>query len=134
MDTTTGQFKISLPGDISSIPAIISSSATPAGVAGAALGTGAGNPTVIGNNIAGRITFTTATLSVVSGVVFTLTFANSLSYPNGSFITFTAGNANFAGVLSTLSCTTTQTTVVLNVAVGLGVATTYIGYYSISGY
>lgn len=134
MDTTSGQLKITSAADTSSIPSIIGSSGTPIVVAGAALGTGASNPTIVGNNIAGKITFATATLSVVSGIAFTMTFANSLSYPTGCFVTLTAGNSNCAGVIATLSCTTTQTTAVLNVAVGLGVTTTYIGYYQIVGY
>lgn len=125
---------ISSPPSTSITSNILSTGSTPGIATGAALGTGAGTPTIVGTNIAGKITFTTATLSVVAGIVFTMTFANSLSFPNGTTVVFTAGNSNFANVLTTLSCTTTTTTVVLNVAVGLGIATTYIGYYQCIGY
>lgn len=125
---------ISAPPTTTSTTSILSTGSSPGIASGAALGTGAGTPTVVGTNTAGKITFTTATLSVVAGTVFTMTFANSLAYPSGCSINFSAANSNFAGVLATLSCTTTTTTVVLSVSVGLGLATTYIGYYQIIGF
>lgn len=134
MDTTTGMFNIADPDDTFMAPSLGGNSGTPAAVAGAALGTGAGNPTVTGTNLAGTITFTTASLAVVAGVVFTMTFANSLTFPNGCTVTLAAGNTNCATVITTLYCTTTTTTVVLNVSAGLGIATTYTGFYQVVGY
>lgn len=122
---------------VSSVPvtsSLISTGSAPSVVLGAALGTGASNPTIIGNNVAGKVTFVTTALSVVAGTVFTVTLANSLTFTNGSFVTFSAGNDNFSSVSNFLYVESDTTTVTLKARLGLGLSTTYIGYYHIVGY
>lgn len=134
MDSITGQFKIAATGDFLSTPgSLIGMTGTPTIVLGAAAGSGA-SVSIIGSNLAGKITLTSGASLLTSGIVITMTFANSLTYPNGSFINYTPGNSNFATVFNSLYATTTTTTIVLNVSVGLSVTTSYIGYYQIIGY
>lgn len=134
MDTTSGQFKIPAPTDVLVIPTALSGTGgTPTIVLGAAAGTGP-SFSIVGSNTAGKVTLNVGTGILTSGTVMTMTFADSLSYPNGCSITFTAGNSNFATVLTTISASTTVTTAILSVAVGLSISTTYIGFYQIIGW
>jgi hypothetical protein len=113
--------------------AVMGTGPAPAVVLGSAAGSGA-TFSIVGNNVAGKITLNSGTSLLASGIVMTLTLANSLSFPNGSVVTYSAGNSAFAGVLTNISGTTTQTTIVLSVAIALSISTTYVGYYSVTGY
>lgn len=133
MDSTTGQNEIGNPGDMLTMGAIVGNSSTPTVVLGAAAGTGS-TVSIVGSNISGKITVVTS-LTVSSGVVLTMTLAQGLVFPNASVITFSPGNSSFAAIGASLYISSTTTTqAVLSVAVGLGVTTTYIGYYTCSGW
>lgn len=135
MDTTTGQFKIALPADLLTVPtSIIGLGGTPTIVLGSgATGSGA-TYSITGTNIAGSITINSGTGILATGIVFTMTFADSLTYPHGCFVTFSAGNAAFAALAVALYVTTTTTTAVVSTAVAISISTTYIGSYHITGY
>lgn len=133
MDTTTGQFNIADPDDTVQIPSLVANSPVPTIVLGAAAGTGA-SYSITGTNLAGKITLTAGTIGLASGTVITMTFANSFAYPTGCAVTFTAGNAAFAGVITLISATTNTTTVTLAVAAALTLSTVYIGFYQIIGW
>lgn len=133
MDTTTGQNKIGNPGDMYTLGAIVGNSSAPAVALGSAAGTGS-TVSIVGTNVSGKITLTTS-LTVSSGIVLTMTLANGLTFPGGCVITFSAGNSSFAAIAASLYVSSTSTTqAVLSVAVGLGISTTYIGYYMCSGW
>lgn len=133
MDTTTGQNEIGNAGDMYTMGAIVGNSVAPSLVLGSAAGTGS-TVSIVGTNISGKITLTTA-LTVSSGTVLTMTLAQGLTFPGGCVITFSAGNSSFAAIGASLYVSSTSTTqAVLSVAVGLGISTTYIGYYSVSGW
>lgn len=108
-------------------------SGTPTIVLDANAGSGA-TYSIVGTNLAGKITLNTGTGVLNAGTILTMTFANSLSYATGSTVTFSPANTNFAVVLNTIYATTTQTTVVVAVTAGLSLSTTYIGFYHILGY
>lgn len=133
MDTTTGQFNIADPDDTAQVPSLVSNSPVPTLVVGTAAGTGA-IASIIGTNLAGKVTLNAGTIGLTSGTVLTMTFANSFAYPTGCAVTFAAGNAAFAAVVSTIYATTNTTTVVLSVTAGLTLSTTYIGYYQVIGW
>lgn len=133
MDSVTGQFNIADPEDTFLAPSLSGTSGTPSIALGAAAGSGA-TFAIAGTNLAGKITLTSGTGILASGTVMTATFANSLSYPIGCSVTFSAGNANFATVLPYLYAETGQTQVVLKVAIALSISSTYIGYYQVVGH
>lgn len=133
MDSTTGQNEIGNAGDMLTMGAIVGNSSAPAVALGSAAGSGS-TVAVIGSNISGKITVVTS-LTVTSGVVLTMTLAQGLTFPNASVITFVPGNSSFAAIGASLYISSTSTTqAVLSVAVGLGISTTYIGYYSVTGW
>lgn len=133
MDTTTGQNKIGNPGDMLTMGAVVGSSSTPAVALGAAAGSGS-TVAIVGSNISGKITVVTS-LTVSSGIVLTMTLAQGMTFPNASVVTFSPGNSSFAAIGASLYISSTSTTqAVLSVAVGLGISTTYIGYYNVSGW
>jgi hypothetical protein len=113
---------------------IQSSTSTPTMSSGAALGTGAPAITMEGNNVAGKITFTTAAVSLASGTILTMNFSDGLSFPNGCVCVFSAGNANFSLISNLLFVEESTTGVVLKTRAALGLGTTYIGKYHIIGY
>jgi hypothetical protein len=134
MDTTSGQFKIPQVGDTVQLPSgLVGSGSAPSLSLGAAAGSGA-TSSIIGTNISGKITLNSGTGVLASGTVLTMTLANSFAYPNGSVVTFSPGNANFAAVAQYLSAVTSTTGGVLSVSLALTISSTYIGYYSISGW
>lgn len=133
MDSTTGQFKIGNPGDMNTMGAIVGNSSAPAVALGAAAGSGS-TVSIVGTNISGKITVVTS-LTVGSGIVLTMTLANGLTFPANCVVTFSPGNSSFAAIGASLYMSSTSSTqAVLSVAVGLGISTTYIGYYSVSGW
>jgi hypothetical protein len=113
--------------------AVMGTGNAPSIVLGSAAGSGA-SVSIVGNNVAGKITLTSGASLLVSGTVMTLTLANGLSFPNGSVVTYSAGNSAFASVLGLISGSTTATTIALSVSAALTLSTVYIGYYSITGY
>lgn len=134
MDTTTGQFGIAGPADTAVVPSLQGSSGTPTLVAGSAAGTGP-TLTITGNNLSGKISLTVGTGLLATGTVLTLTLANGLVFPNGMAVIFGAQEPNFASVITKLSVATTTSTAVLSVGItALVTATTYVGFYSISGW
>lgn len=118
------------PNTMSSIS---STGSAPSISLGAASGSGASSSTV-GNNVSGKITLNVGTGILSAGTVMTMTFANGRTYPNGCFITFSAGNDNFSLIHNLLYATTSTTGVTLSCRLALTVSTTYIGYYTIVGY
>lgn len=129
-----GQFDIIGPNDGLKTGYLVGTSGTPSVVLGSAAGTGA-TFSILGNNLAGQITLTTGISLLGSGTVMTMTLANSFSFPAGMAINFTAGNSNFASLLSVLSVSTTTNAGTLSIATSaLSLSTTYIGYYSIMGW
>lgn len=133
MDLTTGLFKIAAIGDTMDTPAMIGLGGIPTLTINANAGTGA-TASISGNNIAGKITLTSGTLSIASGLILTLNYADGLTFPNGSNVVFSPGNAAFAGIVSTLSVVGNTTNAQLSASVGVGIGTTYIGYYHVSGW
>lgn len=133
MDSIDGHFKISQIADTFAMPNIVGTSGTPALVIGSAAGSGS-TASIVGNNLGGIITLNTGISLLSTGTVLTITYANSLTFPNGSVITFAAGNSKFASIVTSIYVTTTTTTAILSVALALSVSTTYIGHYKISGY
>lgn len=99
---------------------------------GAGLGATA---SAIGNNVSGKITLNTGASLLATGKVMTLTFANSFAYPNGCFINFTPADANFAPFMTKLYavCSTTGCELYV-ITTALSIATTYTGFYTITGY
>lgn len=112
---------------------VVGNSATPSLVLGGAAGTSP-SASIVGTNMSGKVTLNTGTGILGSGTVMTMTFANGFAYPNGCVVSFAAGNSNFAAVVSTIYLNTTTTTVTVLVAAGLTLSTTYIGFYTITGY
>lgn len=116
------------------IPQIMSNGNTPTITVQSAAGSGA-SASIVGNNVAGKITLTTGLSLLNTGKVLALTFADGMTFPNGCFITFTPADVNFSGVYTKLYAQTSTTGVDLFVGVtALSVSTTYIGYYHIIGY
>lgn len=125
--------KWAAPAVQTSTTSLTGTSGTPTVVLDANAGSGA-TYSIVGTNLAGKITLNTGTGVLSAGTVLTMTFANSLSYATGATVTFSPANTNFAVVLNTLYATTTQTTAVIAVTAGLSISTTYIGFYHILGY
>jgi hypothetical protein len=102
-----------------------------------AAGTGAGtSPTIsiTGSDMGGQITLTTGTLPTGGGTIFTVTFA--LAFSTAPYITFSAANANAAGLsgLTAVYATATTTTFLFTSdATGLTAATQYIWAYDVVG-
>ena len=116
------------------IPKIIGTSGTPAVAVLAAAGTGA-TATIVGSNVSGKITLNTGTSLVTGGNILTLTLADGASFPNGMHIQYSSSNANFAMVLTSIYCTTTNNSATLAMnGIALTTNTAYVGYYTISGY
>ena len=93
-----------------------------------------GSATIEGTNISGKITLVVAGIGVGAGKVMTMTYADMPAYKNGSAITFTAGNANFATINGQLYAVSSKTGVDLYVTALAISAGTYVGYYQIIGY
>lgn len=125
--------KWAAPAVQTSTTSLTGASGTPTLLVDANAGTGA-TASIVGTNLAGKITLNTGTGVLGTGTVLTMTFANSLTYATGATVTFSAGNGNFSTVTNTIYCETTTTTVVLKVTAGLSLTSTYIGFYHILGY
>lgn len=100
--------------------------------AGAAAGA---SPSVslTGTGVAGKITLTTGTTAVSTGVLATITLP--VTFPNGCFVTLTPGNATTAVQVARMFATTTAGTFVLNASgTALSDSTPYIWYYQVTGY
>lgn len=111
---------------------VLSGGEAPAIAAGAASGS---SPTVAlaGNSVAGKITLTTGTTAVSTGVLATITLP--VSFPTGCFVTLTPGNATTAVQVARMFATTTAGTFVLNASgTALSDSTPYIWYYQVTGY
>ena len=111
---------------------------TPTIVVQSAAGTGA-TATITGTNLAGTITINTGLSLLAIGAVLTFTFADSFTFPNGCSITFSSGNANFAGQLTKIYSTPNITGSVCNgatvyVTTALSVSSAYTGTYHIVGW
>lgn len=112
-------------------------SSTPTGVLGTGAGTGA-SETITGNNISGTLSVTTAGTPSASATVTTITFAGTLTYPNGCSVQLFPANANAAsitgGATEIYAAGTTTTWVVTSGTTGLTTGTTYLWNYLIIGY
>lgn len=100
--------------------------------AGAAAGS---SPTVavVGSGTAGKITLTTGTTATTTGVLCTVTLP--VTYPTGTFVTITAGDADAAVHVARWFATTTASTIVLNASgTALSDATAYVFFYKAEGY
>lgn len=105
---------------------------TPTIAAGAAAGS---SPTVavVGSGTAGKITLTTGTTATTTGVLCTVTLP--VTYPTGTFVTITAGDADAAVHVARWFATSTASTIVLNASgTALSDATAYVFYYKVEGY
>jgi hypothetical protein len=116
-----------------SVPYVIGAGSTPTLSMGAAAGTGA-TSSIVGTNMSGKITLNVGTGILSAGTVMTMTFAGGLTYPSGAVVTFSAGNDNFAAIAALVYATTSTTTVTLACRAALTISTTYIGYYTVTGY
>jgi|GEM_PF-688605 len=91
---------------------------------------------ISGTNLGGKITITTGT-GPVAGVLMTIAFANSLSFPNGCSVQLSAGNLSAAqinGANKPYISATNLTNFIISVPVALTATTQYIWYYQVIGY
>lgn len=105
---------------------------TPTVAAGAAAGS---SPTVsvAGTGTDFKVTLTTGTTALNSGVLFTVTLP--VTYPTGTVVTITNGDADAAAHAVRVFTTSTTSTVVLNAtATALSDATAYIWNFHVAGY
>lgn len=110
----------------------LSIATAPTIAAGAAAGS---SPTVAvaGTGTAFKITLTTGTTALNSGVLATVTLP--VTYPNGVIATVTNGDSDSAAHAVRVFTSTTGSTVVLNAtASALSDATQYVWYVSVTGY
>ena len=105
---------------------------TPTVAAGAAAGS---SPTiaVAGTGTDFKVTLTTGTTALNSGVLFTVTLP--VTYPTGTLVTVTNGDSDSAAHTVRVFTTSTVSTVVLNAtATALSDATQYVWNFHVAGY
>ena len=105
---------------------------TPTVAAGAAAGS---SPTVAiaGTGTDFKVTLTTGTTALNSGVLFTVTLP--VTYPTGTIVTITNGDSDSATHTVRVFTTSTTSTVVLNaITTALSDATAYVWNFHVAGY
>lgn len=117
--------------------AISGISSTPSIVAGTGAGTSP-SVSVTGTNIGGDVTVTTGTAPTGAGAtVATITYANSLTFPTGSTVILTPGNAATAalnGISMVFTTGSTTTFVITAGTTALAGSTAFIWHYQVAGY
>lgn len=106
--------------------------AVPTIAAGAAAGS---SPTVAiaGTSTDFKVTLTTGTTALSSGVLFTVTLP--VTYPTGTVVTITNGDSDSATHTVRVFTTSTTSTVVLNaITTALSDATAYVWHFHVAGY
>lgn len=113
---------------------ISTSGSTPSIAAGTGAGTGA-TISITGNDVGGKITLTTGTSPVLAGIVFTVTFSQTLAIiPKSVVITAGSGPAANSGSNKLYIDAATLSTTIMelkNIGTALTASTSYIWYYLI---
>jgi hypothetical protein len=132
--TVTGSFSGPIAGNVTgntsgntvSTKHLIGTSAAPTAAVNGGAGTGA-SVSIIGTDLGFKITLTSGTLPTAAATILTVTFNGS--YSSAPHCQFSPSNANAAQLSGTSSvyCTATTTTFVLNAGtVALGASTLYV--------
>lgn len=134
LDVANNQFRVPTPADSVKIPGIIGLTGTPAMTAQSAAGSGA-TVSITGSNISGKFILTTGISLLASGKILSMTFANSFTYPGGCVVNFSAGDSNFANVITKIYAATTTSGVDVYISgLNLILNTIYTGYYTVIGW
>lgn len=116
------------------LPVIGASPTAPSIAIGGAAGSGA-TVSVVGSNLGGTITYNSGTGILGSGVIHTLTLANSFTFPTNSTVVLTPSNSAAAllgtvGYISASSATAFST----SVTSGTAISTTFKWNYIVVGW
>jgi hypothetical protein len=95
---------------------------------GTAAGTGA-SVSYQGNDMAGKITFTTGSSGLTSGTILTVTYQTGMTGP--TFPVITAANSAAAGQMTNFFCNSGSSNFTVQVGTALAASTSYIIYYQV---